>query len=100
MADKEKEMIIERNALANEGWGYNQTLETECALRDGSIKPKGTLCALIDNNDNIIMEFDSYHNAARILFNNVEVATKICAVCNGRLKSYRKKKFVKLDRGG
>lgn len=97
MANKERESIIERNTLANGGWGYNQTLETKCALRDGSIKPKGTSCALIDNDNNIIMKFDSYHDAARILFGNAEIATSICAVCNGRLKSYRKKKFIKLD---
>jgi hypothetical protein len=99
IANKEKETIIERNALTNTGWGYNQTLETECALRDGNIKPKGTLCALIDNNNNIVMKFESYHDAARILFNNSNSASQICAVCNGRRKAYHKMRFIKLERG-
>ena len=99
LADKEKEAIIERNALINGGWGYNQTLETECALRDGTIKQKGTMCALIDAQNNIIMEFESYHDAARILFNNPDAASQICAVCNGRRKTYHKMRFVKLERG-
>jgi hypothetical protein len=99
LSNKERETIIERNTFINEGWGYNQTLETECALRDGSIKPLGMLCALIDDNNNVCMKFESYHDAARILFNNAEAATQICAVCNGRRKTYRGMRFVKLERG-
>lgn len=96
LADKEKEMIINRNTFINDGWGYNQTLETECALRDNYIKPNGTQCALIDNDGNIVMRFNSYHEAARILFNNKNSASKICAVCHGKRKTHHKMKFINI----
>lgn len=101
LASQENQYIIKYNTLINNGWGYNQTLETECALRDNNTKMGNCVsCALIDNNDNIIEVFDSYHDAARKLFNNNNSATKICAVCNGKAKTYKKMKFKKIERGG
>lgn len=97
LANKEREMILKYHTYGSGRHGYNQTLETECALRDNTIKPKGTKCALIDNNGSIVIQFESYHDAARKLFNNEECATQICAVCNGRRQKYHKMKFIKLE---
>lgn len=100
LACQENYYIVKYNTLVNGGYGYNQTLETQCALRDNNIKRKNCVsCALIDNDNNIIEIFDSYHEAARILFNNDNCATRICAVCNGRIKSYKGMKFIKIERG-
>ena len=98
LAHEEQKMIIKHRTLANNGWGYNQTLETECALRDQNIKYKGNFCALIDDDNNILMTFNSYHDAARVLFNNDNAATKICEVCHGRRNTYRGMKFRDIER--
>lgn len=96
LAKAEKDAIIKYNSLVNEGWGYNQTLETECALRDSQVKIKGNSCALVDEQNNIIRIFGSYHDASRILFGNADKATHICAVCNGKRKTCNKMKFIKI----
>ena len=96
MQKKEKESIVFYNSLTNTGWGYNQTLDTENKTRLKKLA-KGQKCALIDNDNNIIQEFNSYHEAAEKLFGNRKKATHICAVCNGRLKTYKKKNFIKIN---
>ena len=96
LPEEEKNAIIKYNSLTNSGWGYNQTLETECALRDKQFKPKGVACALVNQEGDVLIKFDSYHEASRVLFGNNEKATKICAVCNGRRKTCSGMKFIKL----
>lgn len=97
LPEKEKEMIIAHNTCANSGWGYNQTIETECALRDENVKNiNGTPCALVDEDNNILKKFNSYHEASRMLFGDNNSASKICAVCHGKRKSYHKMKFINI----
>lgn len=96
LPEKERSLIIKYNSLTNSGWGYNQTLETECALRDQQIKPKGIACALVDKENNILMKFDNYHEASRVLFGDTKNATKICAICNGKRKTCGGMKFIKI----
>lgn len=94
LPEREKYFIIYYNSLVNTGWGYNQTLDTECAIRN--YKRKGQKCALIDNDNNIIQIFDSYHEAARQIFDNVGRSTSICAVCHNKLKTVSKKRFINI----
>lgn len=55
-ADQEKNAIVQYNSLTNEGWGYNQTLFTDCALKDARFHAANNkkTCALVDSKNNII----------------------------------------------
>lgn len=101
-ADKEREYIIKYNTLTNNGYGYNQTLETGCALRDPvliqkQIEKNGKKCALVDKDNNILQIFSSYHEAARSILKMNE-ASCIRRVCNGDAKSYNNYIFRNLDK--
>ena len=100
----EKHYIIEYNTLTNTGWGYNQTLFTDCALADPLIKQRiiektSKKVALVDNKENIIQIFKSLHEAAVFVnsgkvSNNVSQITKIC---NGEIRSVHNFIFRWLD---
>ena len=80
------EMILFYHSLVNEN-GYNQTLETNCALRDPLLKQKilqkmSSACAKIDINNNILEIYNSYHDAAR-KNNLIGYESAIRKVCKG-----------------
>ena len=91
MQDYEKNMIIFFNSLSN---GYNQTLETYCPLLDENIRQqiiesKSSACAKVNDKEEIIEIYSSYHDAARQ--NNLigresairNVCKGLCSSCNG-----------------
>lgn len=67
---RERYYIQLLNSLTNSGWGYNQTLYTDCALRDPEIRAKRVLqtgrpCCILDGDGRIIEIFQSLHSAGR-----------------------------------
>lgn len=93
VAEREKEWIIKSNSLTNIGHGYNQTIETNCALRDKDIINKniernGIKCALVDNNNNILQVFRSYREASKTIL-GVDESSPIRKVCDGEAFSIR-----------
>ena len=98
MQQYEHDMIIFYNALNH---GYNQTLETNCALRDPQAREKYLKeicqpCALVNNSQEIIKIFPSYQEASRQMnFNNM--ASKIRDVCIGKISSINGYYFRLLD---
>lgn len=87
VAEREKYWIKYYNTLTNSGWGYNQTIETECALRDPEIHKKqieesSKKCALVDKNNNILELYESLNDAAR-KNNRTNAASNIKRVCEG-----------------
>lgn len=102
--EREKYYIKKLNTLTNTGYGYNQTLETDCALRDENIKKaqiqkNGKACAQVDENEQIIRIFSSYHEAARETYGGKE-ASPIRNVCNGNMRSMNGFIFRDLDEEG
>ena len=98
---KEQEYIIKYNSLTNTGWGYNQTLYTDCALQDPKIiermsKINSKRCALVDSNMNILQIYNSLHEACRINF-NINEASMIREVCLGKIYSLHNKLFRFID---
>ena len=92
IAQKEQYYIIYFNSLVNTGHGYNQTLFADCALRDPYykalyIETYGKKCAEVNNNNQIIAQYNSLHEAARAL-NIVGSESKIKAICDGKQNSY------------
>lgn len=86
-ADRERYWIEYYNTLTNTGWGYNQTIETACALRDPEIhkrqlKNSCKKCALVDKENNIIELYESLNDAAR-KNNGDNSASNIKKVCEG-----------------
>lgn len=98
VAEKEREMIKKYNSLTNTGWGYNQTLETECALRDKQFSTLGTKCALVDINNNILQTFISYHDASLEVFGVDSKFSSIRRVCKGEMNSLLNYIFRDLDK--
>lgn len=99
IAQKERQYIIEFKSMQDQH-GYNQTLETDCALRDPAIiqsciAKTGKKCALVDVNMNIIEKYNSLHEAARSL--GLQEASCIRVVCLGEHYSIRDKIFRFLD---
>ena len=97
VAEKERKMIEKYNSLTNTGWGYNQTLETECALRDKQFSTLGTRCALVDINNNILQTFISYHDASLKIFGDDSRFSNIRRVCKGEINSLLNYIFRDLD---
>jgi len=96
IANKEYEYIIKFNTLTNSGWGYNQTLYTDCALRDPNLKQKtGTKCALVDTKNVILEIYQSLHEAAQK--NNLSGPSVIRRVCTEECWSMDNKIFRFLD---
>lgn len=98
---KELSYIRQYNSLAGEGWGYNQTLYTECSLRDPEViqqnrEKNGTKCALVDTNNNIIEYFLSYGEAAKSIGLN-NSSSLIKNICEGKLHSNNGQIFRHLD---
>ena len=90
-AELEQQYIIYYNSLTNTGYGYNQTLFTECALADPKIKKqmcatKAKRVALVDKQENIIQIFESVHDAAEYSGNR-NSAGNITRICNGESRS-------------
>lgn len=103
-AQRERYYIQYYNTLANIGYGYNQTLETECSLRDKniidkSIERSGIKCALVDKDNNILQKFRSYHEAARLVL-NINEASCIREVCDGKMYSIKGHIFRRLNETG
>lgn len=86
MEQAEYNYIIQYDSI-NSQKGYNQTLFTECALRDPDIikkvlEKKSQKCALVNEKEEIIQIYPSYQEAARQ--NNMEnMANHIRLVCKG-----------------
>lgn len=104
VAEREKEWIIKFNSLTNIGYGYNQTVETDCALRDKNIINKniernGIKCALVDNKNNILQTFKSYTEACRIIL-GINEASLIRRVCNGEVFSIKGFIFRRISSDG
>lgn len=101
VSEREQYYILKLNSLVNNGYGYNQTLETECALRDiniieNNINKNGIKCALVDTKNNIIRKFNSYHEAARETYGGNE-ASPIRKVCQGEMYSINGYIFRNID---
>lgn len=99
--EREKYWIQFLNTLTYNGKGYNQTLETQCALRDKELQEKFTeqysqKCALVDDYNNIKIIYKSYHEAARENFNK-DYSSNIRKVCKGEAFSINGKIFRDLD---
>ena len=104
VAEKERHYIELYNTLTNTGYGYNQTIETECALRDEQfinqhIERTGIKCALVDNKNNIVQTFNSYHDAARTVL-GIDEGSIIRKVCNGENYSCSGHIFRRLKEDG
>jgi hypothetical protein len=104
VAERERVYILKLNTLTNTGHGYNQTLETDCAFRDeniikNSIIQNGTKCALVDENENILRTFISFHEAAREMYNGSD-ASPVRQVCDGLCRSINGFIFRRLDEEG
>lgn len=107
ITSQEEREIIERqciekfNSLTNTGYGYNQTLETQCALCDKEIKANlikkvSKPCCLVDKNNNIVQIFSSVHEAAK--FAKCENGpSNITRICNGESHSINGLIFRWLD---
>lgn len=101
VAKKEQDYIIRLNTLTNTGNGYNQTSETTCSLRDKNIIEQnilknGTRCALVDEKENILKIFNSFHEAARDTYGGND-ASPIRQVCDGFCRSMNGFIFRRLD---
>lgn len=87
-AERERYWIEHYDTLANSGWGYNQTLETKCALQDKEIhdeliKKTSKKCALVDENNNIIEIYESLQDASR-KNSRSNSASNVKKVCEGK----------------
>lgn len=96
----EREMIIYYNSLTNTGWGYNQTLDTECSIRGMSEKQRKATCALVDKHDNILSTFVSYHDASLKVFGVNTKFSNIRRVCKGERKAILGYIFRDIDKDG
>lgn len=91
VSKRERYWIEYYNTLTNSGWGYNQTVETDCALRDPliheqQVKKYGKRCALVDNQNNILEKYESLNDAARKNF-RPQSASNVKKVCEGECNS-------------
>lgn len=104
MEKGQRDYIIKYLTL-NKNFGYNQTIQTECALRDPIVKKQlmekiSQKCAKVDENENIIETYSSYQEAAR-LNNMINSANHIRLVCKGEQHSINGKLFFRdLDKNG
>lgn len=100
IGQKEKEKIIEYKSLCSQN-GYNQTLQTQSALKDSkkNINKKPT-CALVDNNNNILETFSSYYDASLKVFGDKKRFSNIRRVCKGSATAIYSKIFRDLDEEG
>lgn len=99
MQQYEKEMIYYYDSLKH---GYNQTDYTECALQDPKLREKigkkiGTKCALVNEKQEILQIFDSYHDANQKLNFSHDYSSKIRLVCMGEQSSCNGYIFRHLD---
>lgn len=94
VSELERKYIIQYNSLVNVGHGYNQTLYTDCSLRDPAILKRSLaksckMCAEVNKKNEIIKIFGSVHDAARDLWGEKgnDCASTITKVCNGKIHS-------------
>lgn len=103
--EKGQQNYIIKYATLDRNFGYNQTIQTECALRDPVIQKKlmekvSQKCAKVDENENIIETYSSYQEAAR-LNNMINSANHIRLVCKGQQSSINGNLFFRdLDKEG
>lgn len=104
MTDYEHDMIVYYDSYEN---GYNQTLMTaraDIARENCSnyIKRISQACALVDNHNNIIECFPSYHAAAQKYFQGDSryTASRVRKVCKGNVRSDNGYIFRDLDENG
>ena len=100
MQNFQYKMILFYHSLTHEN-GYNQTLQTHCAFADPIIKQSminkiSTPCAKIDQNNNILEIYTSYHDAAR-KNNIIGYESAIRKVCKGIQSSVNGILFRDLD---
>lgn len=93
IAKKEHDYIIKFNSLTNTGNGYNQTLYTDCAIRDPNFIKKyielyGVRCALVDKDNTVLKKYESLHAAARDT-NLVGCESMIRDICLGKKNACR-----------
>ena len=104
MEQAEYDYIIKYDSI-NSHKGYNQTLYTECALRDPAIKEKllkkvSQPCALVNQKEEIIQTYSSYQEAARQNYIGNR-ANHIRLVCKGVQHSINNTLFFRdLDKNG
>ena len=95
----EKEMIYKYNSLAPNG--YNQTDNTQTTLRNkvsDYLYQISKKCALVDEKNNIIETYPSYHAAARAQgWDGDDKARTIQLICNGDIHSCNNLIFRLLD---
>ena len=104
MPNRERYFIQKLNTLTNVGYGYNQTLDTDCALRDENvikqnIARSGTPCALVNEKEEIIKTFASFHEAARETYGGND-ASPVRLVCDGKCRSMNGYIFRRLNNIG
>ena len=104
MTDYEHDMIIYYDSYKN---GYNQTLMTARAdigreNLSNHIKQISQACALVDNHNNIIEHFPSYHSAVQKYFQGDSryTASRVRRICKGSVRSDNGYIFRDLDENG
>lgn len=91
IADRERYYIELFHSLASDHSGYNQTLDTYCALRDpaiiqDNIERVAVKCVEINPaSAEIITYYDSLHDAARQIFGTDSSASTIQRCCEGKI---------------
>lgn len=101
MENYEKEMIIKYNSLLPNG--YNQTLNTNSYSiakenLDKYMIKISQKCALVDNNNEIIKIYDSYHAAARDQgWDGDKRASSVKKICDGLAHDINGLIFRKID---
>ena len=104
MQEYEKEMIISHNTLSPNG--YNQTLYTNSNTiaaenTQKHIEKISKKCALVDENNNVIESYTSYHAAARAQgWDGDNRATTIQRICEGKAHDCNGLIFRLLDENG
>ena len=100
MQEYEYDMIIFYNSYNN---GYNQTLNTKQFTDNLTqyIENISQPCAKVDNHNNIIEIYKSYHDAAQANFANANCyASRIRDICKGKIRSNNGYIFRDLDKQG
>lgn len=103
-SNRERYFIQKLNTLTNIGHGYNQTLDTDCALHDENIIKQnivrnGTPCALVNEKEEIIKTFASFHEAARETYGGKD-ASPVRLVCDGKCRAMNGYIFRRLNSYG
>lgn len=92
METYEKEMIYFYNSLVPNGYNQTDNTTSNAIAQENTqkyIKKISKKCALVDNNNNILKIYPSYHAAARDQgWDGDNMATIIQRICDGKIYSY------------